>query len=316
MTDTRSHTIFLVLVLGNCFLDQITVSGGRVFQTFEMLRYTSILTFLSILARLITVSIMWVVMHHATALQWAIATLLPSLIAASVSIGLVKRQIGAMEFAPKMAVDHLREGLGFSFSSTAASIYNDVDKTMLSHYGLNRENGFYTLAYRVIEIATAPLAAMDYALLPRFFQFSKNGMKDASRLAVKSMSIAIFLGVAIAGFVLLTSPIIPRLVGRDFSGTIIALRWLCWIPLFRGIHRLAGGALTGTGHQNLRNVGQFAVAGINVLLNLWWIPAFGWIGAAWSSVASDGLLALITVLLLWWVAFHHTCTSDVKETAA
>jgi hypothetical protein len=29
--------------------------------------------------------------------------------------------------------------------------------------------------------------------------------------------------------------------------------------------------------------------GMNFLLNLWRIPTFGWIGAAWSSVASGGL---------------------------
>jgi O-antigen/teichoic acid export membrane protein len=29
----------------------------------------------------------------------------------------------------------------------------------------------------------------------------------------------------------------------------------------------------------------------NILLNLWLIPAYSWRGAAWSSLASDGLLA-------------------------
>jgi O-antigen/teichoic acid export membrane protein len=33
------------------------------------------------------------------------------------------------------------------------------------------------------------------------------------------------------------------------------------------------------------------VAIFNVLINLWLIPAYSWRGAAWSSIASDGLLA-------------------------
>ena len=37
---------------------------------------------------------------------------------------------------------------------------------------------------------------------------------------------------------------------------------------------------------------QIAVAIFNVLINLWLIPAYSWRGAAWSSLASDGLLAL------------------------
>jgi len=31
---------------------------------------------------------------------------------------------------------------------------------------------------------------------------------------------------------------------------------------------------------------------LNILLNLWLIPAYSWRGAAWSSLASDGLLAI------------------------
>jgi Na+-driven multidrug efflux pump len=37
---------------------------------------------------------------------------------------------------------------------------------------------------------------------------------------------------------------------------------------------------------------QAAVAIFNILINFWIIPAHGWRGAAWSSIASDALLAL------------------------
>jgi hypothetical protein len=37
---------------------------------------------------------------------------------------------------------------------------------------------------------------------------------------------------------------------------------------------------------------QAAVAVFNVLINLWLIPAYSWRGAAWSSIASDGVLLI------------------------
>jgi O-antigen/teichoic acid export membrane protein len=43
------------------------------------------------------------------------------------------------------------------------------------------------------------------------------------------------------------------------------------------------------------------VAAVNLGLNFWWIPVYGWIGAAWSSVASDGLLGLLNSGFLYWV---------------
>jgi O-antigen/teichoic acid export membrane protein len=63
-------------------------------------------------------------------------------------------------------------------------------------------------------------------------------------------------------------------------------------------------ALTGAGYQRIRTVAQVLVALFNILINLWAIPAFGWRGAAWSSLASDGLLALF----LWLIAYRLSCT--------
>jgi O-antigen/teichoic acid export membrane protein len=180
---------------------------------------------------------------------------------------------------------------------------------------LSRENGFYSLAYRVIDVATTPIAALDSAVLPRFFRMGGKSMSHVVRLAAKTAGVAVLLGAAIAAAVLLLAPVIPHLVGRDFSGVLVALRWLCWIPLLRGIHRITGGALTGSGHQNFRTASQLTVAALNFALNLWWIPVYGWIGAAWSSVASDGLLAVLnSVLLLWiWKRTSHRERSTLAE---
>jgi O-antigen/teichoic acid export membrane protein len=90
-------------------------------------------------------------------------------------------------------------------------------------------------------------------------------------------------------------------VGHGFAEAVVALHWLCWLPPIRAIHRLMGGVLTSTGNQNLRTLAQFLAGGFNFLLNLWLIPAHGWLGAAWSSVATDGILAVMTVAGVVWL---------------
>jgi O-antigen/teichoic acid export membrane protein len=201
-------------------------------------------------------------------------------------------------FERDLMVRRIGEGVGFSFAGTTQATYNDVDKVMLSHYGLNRENGFYTLAYRVIDVATTPVVALDAAVLPRFFRLGEAQLPKVVRLAVRSAGASTLLGAGIAVVVLSIAPLIPRMVGHDFSGVVTALRWLCWIPLLRGIHRATGSALTGSGHQNLRTIAQLIVAAANLLFNIWWIPTYGWVGAAWSSVACDGILAFLNSLIL------------------
>ena len=300
ITKTNDHWIFVVLVVANCFLSQIANLGSLVFQTVEKMRWTAMLSLVSSLARLLILIVMQLTLHHATALEWSIGVLIASGCAAGLSMAWVRAEIGPAAFERGLMLRRVREGLGFSFAGTTQATYNDVDKVMLSHYGLNRENGFYTLAYRVIDAATTPIVALNDAVLPRFFRLGEEGIPKVIRLVLKSAGASLVVGTVIAVGIRLFAPLIPSMVGHDFSGVLIALRWLCWIPLLRGIHRATGSALTGSGRQSLRTACQLIVAVGNLLLNMWWIPEYGWIGAAWSSVASDGLLAVLNSLMLLW----------------
>jgi O-antigen/teichoic acid export membrane protein len=301
ITHVDSRTIFVVLVLANCLFMQVTALASTVFQTVDKMRMTATLNFLSNLARVVILVVMELAMRHATAVQWSFAVLAASVIACIAALIWVHAEAGGVRFSLRLVRRHFAEGIGFSFAGTTQSVYNDVDKTMLSHYGMVEQNGFYTLAYRIVDFATSPISALDGAALPRYFRLSHENPGHVVRLAVKSAATAALLGLGIAAALRVTAPLIPHLVGRDFSGVLIALRWLCWIPLLRGIHFLTGSALTGSGHQNHRTAAQFIVAVLNFLLNLWWIPHYGWIGAAWSSVASDGTLAVFNSILLFWM---------------
>ncbi len=302
LTGQPNGLLFAVLVFANCFFFQVVAIAGQVFQTFDNLRMTAILSLLTNFSRLVILVIMELTLHRANAFQWAVGVLISSMATAALAWLCVRSEFGlTIRFDARLILRRAWEGLGFSFAGTTQAAYNDIDKTMLSHYGLNRENGFYTLAYRIVEFATAPITAMDVALLPRYFVLSQEGMLPVVRRVAKSLRVGVAVGVGIVGATLLLAPLVPHMVGRDFSGVLIALRWLCWMPLLRSVHRLTGIALTGTGNQRLRTVAQFIVAAVNLGLNFWWIPVYGWIGAAWSSVASDGLLGLLNSGFLYWV---------------
>ena len=100
---------------------------------------------------------------------------------------------------------------------------------------------------------------------------------------------------------MLGAPLVPHILGRQYADVTEALRWLALLPALKTLHFFTADALTGADHQGTRSLIQIGVAAFNVLVNLWIIPAYGWRGAAWSSIASDGLLALsllVTVTLL------------------
>jgi O-antigen/teichoic acid export membrane protein len=109
---------------------------------------------------------------------------------------------------------------------------------------------------------------------------------------------ATVVSLAIFFVIVLAAPIIPHILGSEYGRSVEALRWLALLPLLKSIHHLTADALTGAGYQGLRTSIQISVAVMNVGINLWLIPAYGWRGAAWSSLASDGLLAVIMVACL------------------
>jgi O-antigen/teichoic acid export membrane protein len=305
LLNPASAAIVLPVGIGNCIFGQLVASMGFVFQTFERLRMTAALSILTNAMRLLAVGIMTVLLPHSNAQQWAMASVYVSLAAAIVGFVVVSRFFCWPRFLPRLVVSHATEGLGFSLGWSAQSIYNDIDKTLLSHYGLNVQNGIYTMAYRIVDIASIPIVALDAAALPRYVRDSSNGVPSVSRLAVRLAVRASLLGLAMSVVLFLGAPLIPHLVGNGFAAGVQALRWLCLLPAMRGIHQLTGCALTGMGFQRFRTAAQLSAAGLNLALNLLLIPRYGWHGAAWASLATDGSLAVATWLLLKGISKRH-----------
>jgi O-antigen/teichoic acid export membrane protein len=176
-----------------------------------------------------------------------------------------------------------------------------IDKAMLSHYGMNVANGIYTMAYRIVDLATLPVQSLDAAALPRFCREGQGRPAAVGSLSFKLASRSALLGIVIAVCLFLTAPIIPHIVGNGFKESVMALRWLCLLPVFRGIHQLTGSAITGLGFQRYRTTAQCFAAALNFGLNLWLIPKYSWLGAAWTSLVTDGLLGLANWGLLQYL---------------
>jgi O-antigen/teichoic acid export membrane protein len=289
--------VFLV-ALGECICRQLVICIGQMFQAFEQLRMTAAMNLLTSFLRLLAVAALALSLHRATAWQWALASLMVSVLASILGGAYVTARFGRPSFLPGLLLSRLSEGFNFSLAGSTQSAYNDIDKTMLSHYGMNVANGIYTMAYRLVDLAAIPITALDVAALPRYFRQSEQGAVSVRRLAVRLATRASLVGIVMAVCAFVAAPLIPHIVGRGFSESVSALRWLCLIPAFRGVHQLTGSAVTGMGFQRYRTMAQLAAAVFNFGLNLWLIPRYSWLGAAWASLVTDGALAIVNWILL------------------
>lgn len=290
---TKSAGLLIPVAIGDCICGQLTTAAGQVFQTFERMGVTAILNLATSFVRCLLACGMLLLLHRATATEWALASLGVSLLATAAALLSVTASFGFPKFSPSMLITKGREGIVFAISGSTTSAYNDLDKAMLSHYGMNAANGIYSMAYRVVDICTIPIRAIQGAAMPKFFREGVNGAAATLPLAHRIVKRTRVIGALAAVGMFVTAPLLPSLVGTGFSSSVLALRWLCLIPLLRSFHLSAGDAITGAGFQRFRLATQFAAAASNFALNLWLIPAYGWKGAAWASLITDGGLGAL-----------------------
>lgn len=308
-----SLRVLILLALSECVCVQTTVCASMVFQTFERMRVSATLTLLTSVLRLVFAVSMLVIFGHAYAWQWALASLLISIIVAAAAVWSVTRAHGLPTFSPKLLMKRAGEGFVFAISGSTTSVYNDLDKVILSHYGMLQANGIYSMAYRVVNIGTMPILSLVGAAFPRFFQAGVNGTAAVLPMARTLLKRTLVPGVIAVVGMFLCAPILPHLVGNSYREAVSALRWLCLIPLFRCFSLSAGDALSGAGDQKFRLICQSTAAIGNGLLNLYLIPRHSWHGAAWASLVTDGALGTMNWLALFYLAHRPGPRAPRKE---
>jgi O-antigen/teichoic acid export membrane protein len=290
--------LVLTVALTDLLFTRLTDVSAQAYQAFQRLGRTAQIQVLVNLCRLVGVVVLMLVLTGHTSAQWGALYLASTALSAWVAVWLVCRELGRPTVdASKL---ELKEGFYFSISLSAMGIYNDIDKTMLVRLSTLESAGIYGAAYRLIDIAFAPVRSLLFASYARFFQHGETGVRGSLGFAMRFVPLAAGYGLFAGVVLFVMAPIVPWVLGGEYANAVGAIRWLSLIPFFRSVHYFAADTLTGAGHQGLRSAVQVVVAVFNVLANLWVIPAYSWRGAAWSSLASDGLL-----MVLLWVAVWH-----------
>jgi O-antigen/teichoic acid export membrane protein len=295
--STPTLVIALISVSDLIFVKLLDMAAWA-FQAFEMLAQNARLNVLLSFTRLAGIAALAGAVSHPTIKMWSAVYLAGSVLSGLIGVIWATAKLGAPRLALGRIHEEIVEGFHFSVSLSAQTIYNDIDKTMVARLSTLDAAGIYGAAYRIIDVAFTPVRALLNAAYPAFFRHGKDGfhsgLQFGRRLLVRTLPYPLIAFVALmAG-----ASLLPLILGEGFRQATEALRWLAPLPLLKTLHYFVSDSLTGSGFQGTRTLAQVAVAIFNVALNFALIPSYGWRGAAWASLASDGLL----VVTLWCVA--------------
>lgn len=282
--------LVMLVAASDLFGMSITTICGQAFLAFERLKWTASMNVLLSTMRLAAATILVVLYHNPSALQWGSFYFGSTSIVAMAALGMVFVKLGVPMFDLSRTTAEFREGFYFSVSQSAQTIYNDIDKAMLARLSTLEATGIYGAAYRLIDVSFAPVASVLVAAYPNFFRVGVDGVPATLRYVKPLILRALGYATCVAVAVWVGAGVVPLILGGEYRLTVEALRWLAVLPLLKTVHFFLSDALTGAGYQALRTAINAGVAVFNVLINMWIIPAYSWRGAAWSSIASDALL--------------------------
>jgi O-antigen/teichoic acid export membrane protein len=292
-------SVLLLVAAADLIFGRIVDFCGFVFSAVDRFGAAAQLNMWSSLSRLIGLGILVAFVHRPSIEAWAATYLAATFATAAGALGwglttLEKPTLQTSEIWPE-----LKEGVFFSVGLSAQTVYNDIDKTMLAKLGDLSATGIYGAAYRIIDVSLVPLRSILSAANPGFFRAGHlGGIRETRRYMGRLLPRTIAYAALASIGLLVFAPVVPHILGKEYVRSVSALRWLAVLPLLKTVHSFFADALTGAGHQRLRTMIQIAVAVFNILINLWIIPAYSWLGAAWSSIASDAaLLCLLAVAI-------------------
>lgn len=307
----RGLTIALLLVcLSDLMLARIVDLASFAFAAVGRMGESAKLNVYVSLSRLAGIFFLVVTVKHPNVQEWTVAYVASSFACSLYSFVRVTSIDGVRVSFTRMKQE-ITEASYFAVSTSATTIYNDIDKTMLARLADFTSTGIYGAAYRLIDVSMAPVSAMTLAATPEFFRRGHHGPKVAEEYAWRLIRRSAVFGSAVFLCLFIGAPILPHLLGRSFQSSIEATRWLAIIPLLRCVHLFLAGALSATGYQGTRACVQVGVGIINVSLNIYFISRWSWRGAAWTSVMCDSLL-----LIGLWSALKWACRNAERTALA
>jgi O-antigen/teichoic acid export membrane protein len=183
----------------------------------------------------------------------------------------------------------LKASLGLSISLFALGIQSDLDKMILVVVGDPEAAGGYTAAYRIVTIATVPIAAVVGA---RHRQF----MNQPTPAALMGFTIrftkwvVLYAFAAVAGVVTI-APFVDNILGPEYHDVPSNMVWLAPMIVSKALAACPLNTLLAFDAIWARSTLIVGNAGLSVALYTVLIPRFGVSGAAIGTALSEATLA-------------------------
>ena len=180
-------------------------------------------------------------------------------------------------------------------SSISVMIYMKIDQIMIGQMLGNDAVGIYSAAARISEIWYFIATAVAASVLPAILEAKKNNEAQYRQRLQALFDLMTWIAIIVAlPVTFFATPLVTMLFGADYSeaGGVLAIHVWATVFVFLGV---AGGNWFLAENQQLISLQRTALgAAVNVLLNIVLIPMLGVVGAAWATLISYAVAAMLS----------------------
>lgn len=193
---------------------------------------------------------------------------------------------------------YLKAAIPFGLIVAFYLVYFRIDSVMISFFRGDEEVGQYSAAYNLVSALMFLPAGLVGALFPRLAGSYSSPDDDLDLPFQKAARWLLALSMPMAvGIWLLADPLVLSLLGETYQPAATALAILGWVLPVWFLTFLQGNILTIVERQNAVAAVGFANMLLNVGLNLFIIPRYGFTGAAVTTLITE----LLGLTLMFWL---------------
>lgn len=273
-----------------------TLGTEWVYNIYEDYVYITVRSFIF---QLVSIIFMFIFVKSSADIYWyVLAQVIASAGSNVLNIINVKKYCKLRFVLSKELISHIKPILIIFSATLATMIYVNSDVTMLGIMTNDKEVGYYTVAtkaYKIIKSVLNSIVIVYSARLCYTFVNNKEKYKENLNTSIKliiTLSIPIFIGSLIA-----SKNIILVLSGSEYLKAETAMKVMMGSIIFAVLGSLlCNGVLLPANKENIILKTTSVGACINILLNTITIPKGGNLGAAISTLLSEGIIFFILII--------------------
>ena len=221
------------------------------------------------------------------------------LIFAVIAIGmLIKNSWVKLSFNKKYIYNALLFGIPLIPHALSGSIISMTDRIFITNMVGLEATGIYTVGYQVGSIINILAISFNNAYVPWLYERLKADNKK-TKVKIIKFTYLYFVGIMIIATLLgLIAPIVLNLfLGKAFNESSVYVLWVAMGYAFNGMYLMVVNYIFYAQRTTLLAIVTIFTAAINIILNYFFIKAFGAIGAA-QATAITFFIKFITVWIL------------------